>query len=81
MDDTFVTVGKFSHVAEAQLAQSKLASEGIESFIRNENTISINWLYSNAMGGVQLQVFARDAYRARTVLAEISDALDDEDTE
>ena len=50
------TVAQFSFPYEAQIAWAKLDSEGIPAFIADEHTINANWLYSNALGGVRLQV-------------------------
>lgn len=51
-----VTVASFSFPYEAQLARAKLESEGIPAFVVDEHTINMQWLYSNAMGGVRVQV-------------------------
>ena len=64
-----VTVGIYSHVYEADLAVSRLESEGIMAFAADEFMVNLNWLYSNAIGGVRLQVPAPDAERAREILS------------
>lgn len=51
-----ITVGRYSTSLEAHIAKSKLASEGIPAFLADENTINMQWLYSDAIGGVKLQV-------------------------
>lgn len=51
-----ITVASFSFPYEAQLAKAKLESEGIPAFVLDEHTINMQWLYSNAMGGVRVQV-------------------------
>ncbi len=61
-----VTVATFSFPHEAHFAKMRLDAEGIPAFIADEHTINMQWLYSNAMGGVRLQVpaqFADDALR------------------
>ena len=50
------------------MAKSILDSAGIESFLADENVISMNWLYSNALGGVKLQVRNADAAIASDLL-------------
>jgi hypothetical protein len=64
-----VTLRQFLTVQEAVIAKSILDSAGIESFLADENVISMNWLWSNALGGVKLQVRKTDAAIA-------SDSLD-----
>ena len=62
-----VTVGTYSHAYEADLAVSRLESEGIMAFAADEFTV--NRLYSSAIQGIKLQVPAPDAERAREILA------------
>jgi len=50
------TIASYSFPYEAHIARAKLESEGIPAFVADEHTISMQWLYSNALGGVRLQV-------------------------
>lgn len=50
------TIATYTFPYEAQIARAKLDSEGIPAFVADEQTINMQWLYSNAMGGVRLQV-------------------------
>jgi predicted RNA-binding Zn-ribbon protein involved in translation (DUF1610 family) len=64
MTDRLVTIARYSTPFEANMAKSMLESAGIPAFVADEYTIGINWLYSNALGGVKLQVpesFASEA--------------------
>ena len=63
-----VTLRQFLTVQEALMAKSILDSAGIESFLADENVISMNWLWSNALGGVKLQVRRTDAAIASDLL-------------
>lgn len=65
-----VTIATFSFPHEAHLAKATLDAAGIPSFIADEHTINMQWLYSNAMGGVRLQVPAEFAAQAHEVLNE-----------
>lgn len=62
-------VAKYSTPAEAHTALSKLESAGIEAFVRDECTVALDWLYSNALNGVKLEVADEDAAAAREILA------------
>jgi hypothetical protein len=53
----------------AHLDRAKLTDEGIESFIRDENIVTITPYLANAVGSVKLFVAAEDIARARAVLA------------
>lgn len=70
MSEELVTIATFSMAIEADLARAKLESEGIECFLADEHTVTVNWLYSQAVGGVKLQVKEADAQRAIGVLKE-----------
>lgn len=76
-----ITVATFSFPHEAHFAKMRLDAEGIPAFIADEHTINMQWLYSNAMGGVRLQVPSECAEDALRVLNEPddldTDAFDD----
>jgi hypothetical protein len=55
---------------EASIAQAKLESMGIDSFLQDELTTQVISVYSNALGGAKLQVWKDDAERARHILME-----------
>jgi hypothetical protein len=65
---SIVTLRQFLTVQEAVMAKSVLDSAGIESFLADENVISMNWLWSNALGGVKLQVRKTDVAVASELL-------------
>ena len=81
-DVELVTVDTYSHAYEADLAISRLESEGIMAFAADE--FMVNRLYSSAISGVRLQVPAPDAERAREILSideseDLKDAFPEED--
>jgi len=65
-----VTIATFSFPHEAHLAKAQLDAFGIPSFIADEHTINMQWLFSNAMGGVRLQVPQEFAVQAQEALSE-----------
>lgn len=74
----WVLVQSFSFPYEAQIAKSQLYAAGINSRIENEHTINMDWLYSNALGGVRLLVLERDFEDAKKLLEQdFSDAVDE----
>jgi hypothetical protein len=64
------TIRQYRDQAEAMLARSALESSGIACFLRDENTIRIDWLWSNLMGGIRLQVAEADVEAAEAVLSQ-----------
>ena len=65
-----VTIAKFRDLPEALLAQGNLNSSGIESVLLDDNLVCLDWLWSNAVGGIKLQVNAEDADEATEILNE-----------
>jgi hypothetical protein len=63
-----VTVCTYTYPYEADLAKSRLEAEGIPVFVKEEFLVRMNWLYSNALGGIKLQVAEPDAEDARQIL-------------
>jgi hypothetical protein len=68
MDDTFVTVGRFHRLDEANFAKSLLDAAGIAAILVGDNTVGLAWHLSPALGGVRLQVRQQDAEVARAIL-------------
>ncbi len=65
-----VTVYSFSSPHELAIVVGRLESEGIECFVQDELTIQANPLYSNALGGIKLQVKEHDVERTVEILKE-----------
>ena len=63
-----VTIATFSYPTEAYITKSKLDAFGIWSFVADDYTVMMNWLFSNAIGGVKLQVKENDAEQARKII-------------
>lgn len=73
------TVASFSFPHEAHVAKARLEAEGVPAFIADENTINMQWLYSNALGGVRVQVPSQFAGKAKEILAQdLSDVVESE---
>lgn len=68
--DNWVTIISFIYPHEAHLAKAKLESEGIEVYVKDEYTVQVNNFYSNAIGGVKLQVKSSDFENAHLILLE-----------
>jgi len=66
-----VTLRRYRDLPEAMVARSLLMADGIEAWIQDENLIRIDWGYSNAIGGIRLQVDARDEATVEAILTEL----------
>ncbi len=55
---------------EAHLLRMRLGAAGIDAFLQDENMIQMDYLYSNLLGGVKVQVADEDVPAVRELLAE-----------
>ena len=68
--DKFVTVLTFTFASEMAIVRGRLESEGITCSVKDELTIQVVPYYSNAIGGIELQVLESDLSRAVEILKE-----------
>lgn len=68
--DNLVTVITFTYQSELMVIRSRLESEGIQCFVENELTAQVQPFYSNAIGGIKLQVKEEDVANAIEILKE-----------
>jgi len=75
----FVTLRQFRDIPEALLAKGMLESAGIKCILADGNLVRMDWLLSNAIGGIRLQVDHQELEAARAILDEpIPAELDEE---
>jgi hypothetical protein len=66
-----VTVASFQFPAEAEVARMHLQERGIQAFLADAETVSMDWLLGNAIGYVKLQVPSEQAQAALSFLEEV----------
>ena len=71
-EEKFTFLRRFQYSSEAIIYQGKLESQGIEVFLRDNNIVDSNPLYSNAVGGVKMFVKTEDFDKANEVLGDVS---------
>jgi len=81
MEDQFQLVGRYQYSFEALIYKGKLESEGIDVYIRDNNVVDSNPLYSNAVGGIKLFVKEEDLEKAQLILSEVSQYSLDENNQ
>ena len=69
-----VPVSSFTHVASAHVARATLENAGIQAFVVNENLATMQWMYTTAIGGVQVLVDPDDAAAALETLSSMESA-------
>ena len=63
-----IVIASYSFPLDANIAKAALSSAGIPAFVADEHTINMQWLYSNAMGGVRVLVAREHESAAITLL-------------
>ena len=59
----------FSKAEDAHLLRARLEGSGIAAYVRDELMVSVDWLYSNAIGGVKVDVADEDYDRAVEIMS------------
>ena len=65
-----VAVARFRDLEQATIARGVLQSAGIESFLADENTVRMDWFWSNMIGNMRLMVREEDAEAATQILGQ-----------
>lgn len=66
--DKIVVFQRFTDPIKANIVKGLLDSYGIECFLSDENIVTLNALFSNAVGGVKLNIFEKDTDRISAIL-------------
>jgi hypothetical protein len=66
--ETWVTMERFRDLSAGIVARSALEAAEIPCFLRDENTVRMDWQISNFIGGMRLQVLQQDVAAATEVL-------------
>jgi len=64
----FTVLRTFDNYFNANIILTKLQDAGIHCFLRDEYTVTIDPLLSNAIGGIKLTVRKEDAFQAENLL-------------
>ncbi len=67
------TIQSFDNYFLANITLSKLQSEGIKCYLVDEHSVTINPMYSNALGGIKLVVAEKDFLPASALLKQFHD--------
>lgn len=76
----WVTIATFTYPSQAVILKGRFESEGIECYLKDELTAQVNPFYSNAIGGVKLQVMSQDVPKAVVILRELGYPVDDDES-
>jgi DNA-directed RNA polymerase subunit RPC12/RpoP len=71
---TFVTIRTFQNYFTAHILLTRLKSAGIECFLKDEFTVTVDPILSNAVGGIKLIVKKEDEEEAKLLLQEFDES-------
>jgi rubredoxin len=69
----FVTLQTFDNYFYANITLNKLKNEGVECYLKDEYTVTIDPMLSNAIGGIKLAVLDTDVEKATVFLKQFHD--------
>ena len=67
----FVLLNSYSNYIEAHIAKGVLEEEGITCWLKDEHTVTIDPILTNAVGGIKVMVDRQQAAKALDVLARL----------
>jgi len=67
----FVVLNSYNNYIEAHIARGVLEEEGIGCWLKDEYTVTVDPILTNAIGGIKIMVAKSDAPRARDVLNQL----------
>jgi DNA-directed RNA polymerase subunit RPC12/RpoP len=71
----YIQIGSFDNYITANLQLSLLQEEGIQCYLKDEYTVTIDPLLSPAIGGMKLMVYEAQTSRAKEILEEADKAF------
>jgi len=69
----FVLVESFTNYIEANIVMGNLESQGINCWLKDENTITVIPIYNTVLGGIKLMVAEDQVEDARTILEQLKE--------
>lgn len=67
----FVVLNTYTNYVDAHIARGVLEEEGINCWLKDENTVTIDPILTNAVGGIKLMVVRSQAERAAALLEQL----------
>lgn len=68
MTPQFTKIASYTNPHEAEVVRGLLEDHGIDAVLQDSMSVHMNWLYSNAIGGVKLLVPSDQEAMAREIL-------------
>ncbi|HVT84092.1 MAG TPA: DUF2007 domain-containing protein [Chitinophagaceae bacterium] len=69
----FIPILSFNNYIDAHIVMGRLEQEGINCWLKDENTVTIDPILTNAVGGIKIMVYAEQAERAKEIIKNIDE--------
>jgi Zn finger protein HypA/HybF involved in hydrogenase expression len=69
----FIVLNSYPNYIEAHIAKGVLEEQDIRCWLKDENTVTIDPILTNAVGGIKIMVAKVQAERARDILQQLRD--------
>jgi predicted RNA-binding Zn-ribbon protein involved in translation (DUF1610 family) len=76
----FIPLQVFTNYIDANILLGRLQEEGINCWLKDENTVTINPIWTQAVGGIKLMVAGAQAERAKDILSSIKLVKEEQNT-
>ena len=67
----FLPIQTFGNYIDAHILMGRMQEEGIECWLKDENTVTVNPIWTNAVGGIKLMVAESQAEAAMQILQQL----------
>lgn len=67
----FVVINTYDNYVDAHIAMGRLEAEQINCWLKDENTVTLDPILTNAVGGIKLMVAKAQSERALSILREV----------
>jgi hypothetical protein len=67
----FVILNSYNNYIEAHIAKGVLEEDGISCWLKDENTVTIDPILTNAVGGIKIMVAKANAEKAWEILSQL----------
>jgi DNA-directed RNA polymerase subunit RPC12/RpoP len=68
MNARFIAIQVYSNYIDANIVMGRLEEDGIQCWLKDENTVTLDPILTNAVGGIKLMVNGAQAERAAGIL-------------
>lgn len=67
----FIAINSYNNYVDAHIARGVLEEEGINCWLKDEHTVTIDPILTNAVGGIKIMVYKDQAERAWDILSNL----------